>query len=119
MTHWTLGEFLFWLALAIFVPAIIIHFTLGRNGGHRLFEKDGMTPEEIRGLPYQMLRKKLARQGRGAIGVLAGLAVALVLYPLGCLVGMPVNVFGFSDQTLFWLVTGGVIAIAALARGRA
>jgi len=82
VTHWTLGEFLFWLVLAIFVPATIIHFTLGRNGGHRLFEKDGLTPEEIRDLPCQMLRRKLAWQGRSAFGVLVGLAVALMLYQI-------------------------------------
>lgn len=25
--NWPLGEFLFWLVLAIFVPAVVVHFT--------------------------------------------------------------------------------------------
>lgn len=113
-----LEEFLFWLVLAIYVPALLVHFTLGRNGGHRLFEKDGLTPEEVRALPFQMLSRKLERQGRSAFAVLMGMAVALVVYPLGCLIGLPLNALGLSNQTLFYLIVGGVVvALTLLRRG--
>ena len=58
MNDWTLGSFLFWLAAVILVPAIIVHFTLGRKGGHHLLEKDGLSNNEISNLPYDMLRKR-------------------------------------------------------------
>lgn len=121
MTHWTLGEFLFWLLIAILVPALIVHFTLGRNGGHHLFDKDGLSPKEIRDLPFKMFRRREERKFKSSLALLIGLVAAMVVYPLGCIVGIPINVFGISDQTLFYMIAGGVaVAILfATARNRA
>jgi len=108
MNNWTLESFLFWLAVAIFVPAIIIHFTLGRNGGHHLYDNKNLSKDEIRSLPFDMLRKRAIWEMKGSAAIIVGLAVALALYPLGCLVGLPINIFGISDEKLIFYVAGAV-----------
>ncbi len=77
-----MGAVLVALLLAVFVPALIVHFTVGRNGGHRLFED--MPPDQVRDLPLEMVRFRLRHQLRGAIAILSGLAVALAFYAAGC-----------------------------------
>jgi len=114
MNDWTLGSFLFWLAVAIFVPAIIIHFALGRKGGHRLFDKDKLSKDEIRSLPFDMLRKRTIWKMKGSAAAIVGLAVALVLYPLGCLIGLPINIFGISDEKLVFYAAGAVVLMITL-----
>jgi len=114
MNDWTLGSFLFWLAVAIFVPAIIVHFTLGRKGGHRLFDKDNLSKDEIRNLPFDMLRKRTIWNLKGSAAAIVGLAVALTLYPLGCLIGLPINVFGITDETLIFYAAGAVVLLITL-----
>lgn len=77
MNDWTLGSFLFWLAVAIFVPAIIVHFTLGRKGGHRLYDKDNLSKDEIRNLPFDMLRKRtIWAENVGQRAIFANIRVA-------------------------------------------
>ena len=114
MNDWTLGSFLFWLAVAIFVPAIIVHFTLGRKGGHRLFDKDKLSKDEIRSLPFDMLRKRTIWNLKGSAAAIVGLAVALALYPLGCLIGLPINIFGISDEKLIIYAAGAVVLTITL-----
>lgn len=114
MNDWTLGSFLFWLAVAIFVPAIGIHFTLGRKGGHRLFDKDNLSKDEIRNLPFDMLRKKAIWNLKGSAAAIVGLAVVLALYPFGCLIGLPINIFGISDEKLIFYAVGAVVLMITL-----
>lgn len=114
MNDWTLGSFLFWLAVAIFVPAIIVHFTLGRKGGHRLFDKDKFSKDEIRNLPFDMLRKRTIWNLKGSAVAIVGLAVALALYPLGCLIGLPINIFGISDEKLIIYAAGAIVLMITL-----
>jgi hypothetical protein len=109
MNNWSLGSVLFWLVVAIFVPALLVHFTLGRKGGHHLFDKDGLSPEEARNLPFDMLRRRTVWQLKGSAAMLAGLLVVVVLYPLGCLFGLPINVFGISEQKLNMYIIGLVV----------
>jgi hypothetical protein len=111
---WTLGSFLFWLAIAVAVPAIIAHFTVGRRGGHHLFDRDGLSDEEIRQLPFTMFKRRTIRSLRGSAAVAVGIAAALALYPLGCLLGIPINVFGMSDQALMFCVAGAVVLAITL-----
>lgn len=108
MNDWTLESFLFWLAVAIFLPAIIIHFTLGQNGGHHLYDNKNLSKDEIRSLPFDMLRKRAIWEIKGSAAIIVGLVVALALYPLGCLVGLPINIFGISDEKLIFYVAGAV-----------
>lgn len=114
MNDWTLGSFLFWLAVAIFVPAIMVHFTLGRKGGHRLFDKASLSKDEIRNLPFDMLRKRTIWNLKGSAAAIVGLAVALALYPLGCLIGLPINLFGISDEKLIIYAAGAIVLIITL-----
>lgn len=106
MDNWTPGSFLLALTLAILVPALVVHFTLGRKGGHHLF-KD-VPQEKIRDLPFEMMRFKIRNNLRGSLATLAGLGAALALYPLACKLGFPLNVFGLSDQQFTFAVILGV-----------
>jgi len=114
MNDWTLGSFLFWLAVAIFVPAIIVHFTLGRKGGHHLFDKDNLSKDEIRNLPFDMLRKRTIWNLKGSVAAIVGLLVVMALYPLGCLMGLPINVFGISDEKLILYAVGVIVLMITL-----
>lgn len=114
MNAWTLESFLFWLAVVIIVPAIIVHFTLGRKGGHHIFNKDNLSREELRNLPFDMLKKKTTRNLKGSAAAIIGLVVALALYPLGCLTGLPINIFGISDEKLVFYAAGAIILIITL-----
>lgn len=114
MHDWTLGSFLFWLLIAIAVPALLVHFTLGRNGGHHLFAKDRLTSEATRKLPLTMLKNTTRWRLKGSAATLLGLMVALVLYPLGCMIGLPINVFGIPDETFVYLVALGVAVLVML-----
>ena len=40
--------------------------------------------------------------------------MALVLYPLGCLIGLPINVFGISEQKLTFYIAGVVVLLITL-----
>ena len=97
MSDWSLSSFLMALLVAIFVPALIIHFTLGRNGGHHLF-KD-MPKDKVKDLPLEMLRSRLRHQFHGSFATLIGLGVTLALYPLACKLGFPLNIFEPVRQT--------------------
>lgn len=112
--NWTLGSLLFWFALAIFVPGVIVHFTLGRKGGHHLFDKDKLTSDQVKDLPFAMIRKRTAWNLKGSAATIIGLAVALLIYPVACAVGLPINVFGVSDQTLIFFTAGGIVLLITL-----
>jgi hypothetical protein len=100
--------------VAICVPAIGIHFTLGRKGGHRLFDKDNLSKDEIRNLPFDMLRKKTIWNLKGSAAAIVSLAVVLALYPLGCLIGLPINIFGIPDEKLTFYAVGAVVLTITL-----
>ena len=114
MKDWTLGTFLFWLLVAIVVPGIVIHFALGRRGGHRLFDKDGMSADEVRRLPLDMTKRRIGWQLRGSAAALAALALVAALYPLACLLGLPVNLFGIANDKLLWWLAGVVVLAITL-----
>lgn len=114
MNDWTLGSFLFWLVVAIFVPAIIVHFTLGRKGGHHLFDKENLSKAEIRNLPFDMLQKKTIWNLKGSAAAIVGLLVVMALYPLGCLMGLPINIFGISDEKLILYTVGVFVLLITL-----
>ena len=80
MNHWTPGSFFLALAAVILLPALVIHFTLGRKGGHHLF--GDLPREKARDLPFAMLRFNLRNDLRGSLATLAGLGLALAAYPL-------------------------------------
>lgn len=114
MNDWSLGSVLFWLLVAILVPGIIVHFTLGRNGGHHLFDKDGLSEDEVRNLPMDMLEKRTLWNLKGAAAAIIGLVFVMVLYPLGCLIGLPINVFGISDEKLIFYAAGVIVLLITL-----
>lgn len=114
MTDWTLGSFLLWLALAVMVPGILIHRILGRKGGHHLFDKDKLSADQIKNLPLSMVKQRTLWSLKGTAAAMIGLAAALALYPLGCLLGLPINIFGISDQKLVFYVSGAVILLATI-----
>ncbi|TXT26844.1 MAG: hypothetical protein FD134_371 [Gallionellaceae bacterium] len=114
MNDWTPVSILFWLAVAIVVPGIVVHFTLGRKGGHHLFDKDNLSPDQIRNLPFEMVRKRTIWNLKGSAATMVGLALAMALYPFGCLIGLPINVFGISDQKLVYYATGSVVLALTL-----
>lgn len=112
----TTGQTLLALLAAIIVPGLIVHFTLGRQGGHHLF--GNLPPEEAKRLPQKYLDDQLRRQGRGATSTLLALVVALTVYPLACRLGLPLNAWGLSPTQLFWWTAGGVVVLVALLRRR-
>lgn len=114
MSDWTLGSILFWLAVVILVPAIIVHFTLGRKGGHHLFDKGNLSKDEIRNMPFDMLQKRTIWNLKGSAATIVGLAVVLALYPLGCLIGLPINIFGISHEKLIFYAAGAIVLIITL-----
>lgn len=114
MQKMTLGSFLFWLAVVIIVPALVIHFTLGRKGGHRMLEKRGMTRDEVRDLPLHMLKKRTEWNLRGSAAAMIGLFGAAALYPLACYVGLPLNVFGIAEEKLPVYTAGGIVLLIVL-----
>ncbi|HRD91082.1 MAG TPA: hypothetical protein PK752_22920 [Accumulibacter sp.] len=120
MNHWTPGSFFLALAAVILLPALVIHFTLGRKGGHHLF--GDLPREKARDLPFAMLRFNLRNDLRGSLATLAGLGLALAAYPLASRWGLPINFLGLSEKQLFFaLILGGgllVLVVLALLRRR-
>lgn len=121
MNNWTPGSFLLALAAAILLPALIVHFTLGRKGGHQMFRD--LPPEKVRDLPFAMLRSRLRNDLRGSLATLAGIGFALAVYPLACRWGVPINFLGLSErQLVFSLILGGgllfIVVVALLRRRR-
>jgi hypothetical protein len=112
MPHWTLVSFLAALLLAIFVPALIIHLTIGRKGGHSFFKS--VPKEEMKSLPFKMLNSRIRNQLVGSSATLIGLAIALTLYPLACIIGMPLHKFGLSDNQFVFAVTLGIVLLVRI-----
>lgn len=118
MENITLGSFLLLLTIVIFIPAIIVHFTLGRNGGHHLYDKLGLSQRQIRDLPIHMLKKRLLWNTNGSLYTFIGLLIAMIIYPLGCLVGLPVNKLGLPDTVLISSIVVSTIFLILLWRLR-
>lgn len=101
MSNWTAGSFLFWLAVVIIVPGLVIQFTLGRKGGHHLYDKDKLSQRQIKNIPYEMIKKRTVWGLKGSASALVTLALVALLYPLACLLGLPTTVLGISRDKLF------------------
>jgi itaconate CoA-transferase len=114
MNHWTPGSFFLALAAVILLPALVIHYTLGRKGGHHLF--GDLPREKARDLPFAMLRFNLRNDLRGSLATLAGLGLALAAYPLACRLGLPINFLGLSEKQLFFapFLGGGLLVLVVL-----
>jgi hypothetical protein len=87
------------LVLAVLIPGIIVHFTLGRKGGHHLFEKD-LTKGEIRDLPFSMLTFRTRNNLIGSLVVLLGTATVIYISKIVC------NAFGVTSEKDFWIIAG-------------
>lgn len=114
MNNWTPGSFFLWLAAASFVPAVIVHFTVGRKGGHHFYDRDNLSGAEIKKLPLDMMKKRTIWQLKGSVAVIAGLSIVLVLYPLSCLIGLPINMLGIPDEKLIIYATGAIVLLVTL-----
>jgi len=101
MNDWTLGSFLFALVLVILGGAAV-GFVVQRTW----FK--GMRLED----PVETLIRRERSQFRGSLGVLAGLAIVMLIYPLSCHfgdnfggnLGADLNIFGLSDKLLTFLI---------------
>lgn len=107
MSSWTLGKFLLALLGATFIPAIIIHFTLGRNGGHHLFKGERK--------PFEFARRYHKKKMLGSLYALIGLFFAVALYPLACILGYPMSHFSLNHGQLnTWIIAGAALSAAVL-----
>lgn len=93
MNDWTLGSFLFALALVILGGAAV-GFVARRTLFKNLRIED----------PFVTLRRHERNKFRASLGVLAGLAVVSLIYPLSCRLNVNLNVFGLSDEALNFLI---------------
>lgn len=97
MNDWTLGSFLFALVLVI-VGGAAVGFVVQRT-----WFKDLRLEDPVEGL----LRRERIKF-RSSLGVLAGLAIVLLIYPLSCRFGgdfgLGLNIFGLSDEWLTFLI---------------
>jgi len=59
-------------------------------------------------------RKRTIWNLKGSAAAIVGLVVALALYPLGCLIGLPINIFGVSDEELILYAVGIIVLIITL-----
>jgi hypothetical protein len=71
MDTWSPFQVILALLAAIFIPGILVHFTLGRNSGHHLFD-ESLSKEEIKNLPFSMLSFRIRNNLIGSLAVLIG-----------------------------------------------
>lgn len=97
MNDWTLGSFLTALMLVILGGAAV-GFVV-----QRLWFRDMRAPD-MGELFVQRQRNKF----RSSLGVLVGLAIVLLIYPLSCRIGggfgLDLNFLGLSDEWLTFLI---------------
>jgi len=97
MESWTLLQIIISLALAIFIPAFLIKFTLGKNGGHHLYDKE-LSPDQIKKLPFTFAYTNAKNKLVGSLITLVGLSFVLLLLNFVC------NAFGLANnQKNFWI----------------
>jgi predicted RND superfamily exporter protein len=108
MTHWTPGMFLGALVAVIFIPALVLYFTVGRKGGHHLYDKDNLSPEEIRELPFRVSRKLFFLDIKGTLAALIALAIAGGLYSAAHKAGVHL-----TPKAIF-PIAAGVVGVAIL-----
>lgn len=87
------------LVLAVLIPGIIVHFTLGRKGGHHMFEND-LSKDEIKNLPISMLAFRTRNNLIGSLVVLLGTATVMYISKIVC------NAFGITSDKDFWIIAG-------------
>ncbi|HHI79786.1 MAG TPA: hypothetical protein ENK02_07375 [Planctomycetes bacterium] len=107
MSDWPLGFILLAFAGAILIPALVIRFTIGRNGGHH-YEGLGSAMEFTR----RYHQKKMA----GSKFALVVLALLLLMYPLSCKLGFAIPSLDLSQgnsDLYVWgaLALGGAILV--------
>ncbi len=61
-----------------------------------------------------MLKKRTIWNLKGSAAAIVGLVIALALYPVGCLVGLPINIFGISDEKLIFYTAGAIVLLVTL-----
>lgn len=96
MDAWSPLQVILALLAAIFIPGVLIHFTLGRKGGHHLFEKS-LSQEEVRGLPVSMLSFRLRNNLIGSLAVLIGGAGVIFILNTIC------GALGIETSRDFWI----------------
>ncbi|MDO9225586.1 MAG: hypothetical protein Q8M09_14625 [Pseudomonadota bacterium] len=100
MNEWTLGSFLSALVLVILGGAAV-----GFVAQRTLFKNFRFED------PIKTLKRRERNKFHNSLGVLAGLAVVLLIYPLSCRLSVDLNVFGLSDEMLTFLIilAGGLL----------
>jgi hypothetical protein len=96
MDTWSPLQVILALLAAIFIPGILVHFTLGRNGGHHLFEKN-LSQEEIKSLPLSMLSFRIRNNLIGSLAVLIGGAGVFFILNTIC------GALGIETSRDFWI----------------
>lgn len=96
MEQWTLSQIILAFVAVIFIPGIIVHFTLGKNGGHHLFDEE-LTPEEIKKLPYTMLYFRTKHKLISSSVLAISLLIILTIQRTFC------TFIGLSQETNFWV----------------
>jgi len=100
MDNWTLGSFLSALVLVILGGAAV-GFVVQRTWFKDLRVED----------PIAMLKRRERNKFQNSLGVLAGLAVLMLIYPLSCRLSIDMNVFGLTDEalTFLFILAGGLL----------
>lgn len=106
MNPWTPGSFLLAL-IGVLLAAAAFGWLIQR------IHPSKKPPEN----PLAWTLRHEKRQLRGSIGILLGLALSLVAYPLSCRLGLTANTFGLSDQALTFLILAGCGLLAPVYLG--
>ena len=109
MTNFSPCGLLFWFLIAIFLPGIIVHLLRRRFGPHHWLDRDGLTKEQIRKLPLDMVHKRTKWGLKGSVAAFAGLLIAV-----GILVGLQVDMFGVSGKKLLLFLAGVIVLLITL-----
>lgn len=108
--YWTISSFLLALVLVI-VGGGVAGFVI-----QRVF-----LPNLQIESPVETLKRHERNKLYSSAAVLAGLSVAMIAYPLGCVIGIDINFLGLSDKALnFWLIMGpGILVLIYRAKRQA
>ena len=96
MDTWSPLQVILALLAAIFIPGILVHFTLGRNGGHHLFDQS-LSREEVKNLPFSMLSFRIRNNLIGSLAILIGGGAVLFILNTIC------GALGIETSRDFWV----------------
>lgn len=96
MDTWSPLQVILALLAAIFIPGILVHFTLGRNRGHHLFDEK-LSREEIKDLPFSMLSFRIRNNLIGSLAVLIGGGAVIFILSTIC------GALGIETSRDFWV----------------